>query len=214
MPFQARPFTCVCWLALASVLIVALDGAPTRALRVPALERVAGASTAARPAMRAILVEPRTHNRMPLDLVPLAGFPLSSAERDSIVRLALTLIGTPYHFGGASPDVGFDCSGLVTFVLARLHVQLPRRAWEQATVGDAIERTQLRPGDLLTFGRDSISHVGIYIGAGEFVHASSVAGRVIVSRLDRPVRGRVRPLHGARRLLVVSGGAASVPVGG
>ena len=124
------------------------------------------------------------------------------ALRDSIVRIAQAQLGAPYVFGGASPGRGFDCSGLVRWVLAQVHLRSPRLAAQQARIGKPVAQTLLRPGDLLTFGeRDSITHVGIYIGDGRFVHASSVAGRVIVSPLDRPRHELIKPLVGARRLL-------------
>ena len=124
------------------------------------------------------------------------------ALRDSIVRIAQAQLGAPYVFGGASPGRGFDCSGLVRWVLAQVHLRSPRLAAHQARIGKPVEQTLLRPGDLLTFGeRDSITHVGIYIGDGRFVHASSVAGRVIVSPVDRPRHELIKPLVGARRVL-------------
>lgn len=119
--------------------------------------------------------------------------------------VAWAMIGTPYERGGTTLQAGFDCSGLVRFVLAKVHLTLPRTANQQALVGAPIARDRLQPGDLLTFGRpDSVSHIGIYVGDGKFVHASSIAGRVIVSPLDRPASRLVRPLNGARRLLAIA----------
>jgi cell wall-associated NlpC family hydrolase len=121
-------------------------------------------------------------------------------KRDSIVAVAWATIGTRYERGGADQKSGFDCSGLVRFVLGKVHLNLPRLAYQQALLGRPVTRDHLLPGDLLTFGADSISHIGIYIGEGKFVHASSKAGRVIVSSLDRRSPALV-PLSGARRLL-------------
>jgi cell wall-associated NlpC family hydrolase len=130
---------------------------------------------------------------------------LRPAVRDSIVALALAQIGSRYLFGGTSPEGGFDCSGLVRYVLSQVDLSLPRTARQQARIGSPIDRDQLKPGDLLTFGSaDSISHIGIYIGGGKFVHASSVAGRVIVSPLDRPPHPLIKELAGARRLLATA----------
>lgn len=127
---------------------------------------------------------------------------LPPALRDTIVAVAQAQIGARYEFGGTSPEGGFDCSGLVRYVLAQVALSLPRTARQQALIGSPVDRDQLKPGDLLTFGTaDSISHVGIYIGAGKYVHASSVAGRVIVSPLDRPPSPQIKALAGARRLL-------------
>ena len=127
------------------------------------------------------------------------------ALRDSIVRLAQAQLGAPYVFGGASPANGFDCSGLVRFVFAQVRLTPPRLAAQQARIGDPVESSGLSPGDLLAFGeRDSVTHVGIYIGGGQFVHASSVAGKVIVSPLQRPRHELIKPLVGARRILASS----------
>jgi cell wall-associated NlpC family hydrolase len=130
---------------------------------------------------------------------------LRPAVRDSIVALALAQLGSRYIFGGTSPEGGFDCSGLVRYVLSQVDLSLPRTARQQARIGSPVERDQLMPGDLLTFGTaDSISHIGIYIGGGKFVHASSVAGRVIVSPLNRPPSPQIKELAGARRLLAAA----------
>jgi len=128
------------------------------------------------------------------------------ALRDSLlVSVVRTAVGTRYVLGGESFDGGFDCSGLVRYVMTALHVAVPRTAAEQADVGVALGRdtTQLRPGDLLTFGKGTrdISHVGIYVGHGRFVHASSVAGQVIESDIQRPSSRLVKPWRGTRRVL-------------
>ncbi|MEX2179660.1 MAG: C40 family peptidase [Gemmatimonadaceae bacterium] len=136
---------------------------------------------------------------------PFDGFDLPEIFRDSIVRLATAQVGKRYRHGGTTPR-GFDCSGLVRYVLSKVHMPLPRSAYLQARVGAPIGRDQLQPGDIVAFGQpDSVSHIGIYVGDGMFVHASSVAGRVIVSSLDRKPHRLIQPLHGARRLLAFAG---------
>jgi cell wall-associated NlpC family hydrolase len=123
---------------------------------------------------------------------------------DSLVVLARAQIGRRYRFGGSSPRHGFDCSGLVRYVMALLHVPIPRTAKEQARTGRFVERdtSQLRPGDLVTFGSSRrISHIGIYVGGGRFVQASSKAGRVIETPLNRRLVPGVKPWRGARRLV-------------
>jgi cell wall-associated NlpC family hydrolase len=129
----------------------------------------------------------------------------ASSLRDSIVSLARAQIGTRYRHGGASPQRGFDCSGLVQYVMARFAMIVPRTARQQAAVGVAVDRdtSLLRPGDLLTFasnGKASISHIGIYIGDGHFVHASSVAGRVIESPLNRAPAPKIKIWRGVARI--------------
>ena len=128
--------------------------------------------------------------------------------RDSLVMIARAQVGTKYMRGGQSPEGGFDCSGLVRYVMAALKVSLPRTAQQQATAGLAIVRdpTRLRPGDLLTFGKSKrgVSHIGIYIGGGRYVHASSGAGRVIESDIGRRSSSLVRAWRGVRRVVAGS----------
>src|SRR6266576_511028 len=142
----------------------------------------------------------------------LAGMSASASSlRDSIVRLTRAQIGTRYRHGGASPQRGFDCSGLIQYVMARFSMMLPRTAKAQATVGVPVERdtSLLRPGDLLTFASTdnaSISHIGIYVGDGRFVHASSVAGRVIESPLNRAPAPRIKIWRGVARIPLLADG--------
>jgi cell wall-associated NlpC family hydrolase len=126
--------------------------------------------------------------------------------RDSLVTVARAQIGTRYVLGGTSPSRGFDCSGLIRYVMSALKVELPRTAAQQARVGDEVtpDPQRLRPGDLLTFGRRGsrgVSHIGIYVGEGRYVHASSVAGRVIESDLSRRGSPLIKAWRGARRLV-------------
>lgn len=136
----------------------------------------------------------------------LAGMSASASSlRDSIVSLARAQIGTRYKHGGASPQRGFDCSGLVQYVMARFAMIVPRTARQQAAVGVPVDRdtSLLRPGDLLTFASNAkanVSHIGIYIGNGRFVHASSVAGRVIESPLNRAPAPKIKMWRGVARI--------------
>ena len=137
---------------------------------------------------------------------PFAAFNESAHSlRDSIVALARAQIGKRYVYGGESPSRGFDCSGLVQYVAAALHIRVPRTARLQAHVGDAIpaDTSRLLPGDVLTFGNGkTITHVGIYVGDGRMVHASTHAGKVIETKLIRPPARGIKPWRGARRLEV------------
>lgn len=132
--------------------------------------------------------------------------------RDSVVALARAQVGRKYVKGGATPARGFDCSGLLAYVLTSLGIEVPRTSREQSKIGSAIARDPgvLRRGDLLLFGKehDGVSHVGIYVGGGRFVHASSVAGRVIESPLNRPPSALIKVLMSARRVLA---GVDSLP---
>ena len=126
--------------------------------------------------------------------------------RDSLVTVARAQVGTRYVLGGTTPR-GFDCSGLVRYVMAALKVELPRTAAQQAQTGLEIDRdkSNLRPGDLLTFGkkgRSGVSHIGIYVGNGRYIHASSVAGRVIESDLSRTGSPLIKAWRGVRRMVI------------
>lgn len=87
-------------------------------------------------------------------------------------------LGIRYRFGGDSP-AGFDCSGFVRFMFSKeLNVDLPHSSSEMSTMGTKVDRSELRPGDLVFFtnGKNRISHVGIFIGNGAFVHSSLSKG--------------------------------------
>jgi cell wall-associated NlpC family hydrolase len=115
---------------------------------------------------------------------------------------AVALLGTPYRRGGASPDTGFDCSGLVWYVFRRAAgLTLPRSAEELGRAGSSVAVEEMRPGDLVfynTAGRE-FSHVGIYIGERRFVHAPSSGGRVEIVSMENAYWAR--RFSGARRLV-------------
>jgi cell wall-associated NlpC family hydrolase len=134
-----------------------------------------------------------------------------AGARSDIVLQALSLLGTPYRYGGASPESGFDCSGLVRHVFASvLNQDLPRRSEEISAVGQPVSRAEIQPGDLLFFNtlRRAFSHVAIYIGGGRFVHAPARNGHVRIEGLDD--RYWATRFNGARRLVGASppGGVA------
>jgi cell wall-associated NlpC family hydrolase len=127
-----------------------------------------------------------------------------TALRDSVVARARGAMGIRYVLGGNDPERGLDCSSLIKYVLGAIDISLPRTAQEQARSGRAIpkDRTQMKPGDLLTFGTGSkITHVGMYVGEGRFVHASTSKRRVIESSLDETRSSLVRQWKGVRRLV-------------
>jgi len=110
----------------------------------------------------------------------------STAYRAS--TFAAQMVGKPYRSGGAAPASGFDCSGLVQFSFRQAGVILPRSAAAQRQAAARIRVSHLRHGDLLFFdlqGKRN-SHVGIYVGDGQFVHAPSTGKRVRKDRLDSP----------------------------
>ena len=115
--------------------------------------------------------------------------PADPAAANSVLMRALGLVGTPYRYGGNTPESGFDCSGLVTYVYRdMLDLRLPRSSRELAQVqGPKIAPQKLATGDLVFFGSGgNVSHVGIYVGEGRFVHAPSTGGTVRLDHLDGP----------------------------
>jgi hypothetical protein len=112
-----------------------------------------------------------------------------SVGREEISIQAMSLVGIPYRWGGNTPDSGFDCSGLVRYVVARsASVNLPRTTADMSGSGESIEPDEVAPGDLIFFnttGRPH-SHVGIYVGKLRFVNAPSTGGTVRIDYLTNP----------------------------
>ncbi len=98
-----------------------------------------------------------------------------------VVGIAMHYLGVPYVWGGSSPR-GFDCSGLVMYVFAQIGVSLPHSSYAQAGMGTPVSMSQLQPGDLIFF--TGASHVGIYIGGGQFIHAPHTGDVVKISSLS------------------------------
>ena len=121
------------------------------------------------------------------------------AGGNGIIDLAQQFLGVPYVWGGSSPR-GFDCSGFVQYVYAQKGIHLPRTADIQATAGQPVSKSELQPGDLVFFAGDyvNISHVGIYVGNGQMIHASSTHG-IAYDDLGRDYR--VAHYAGACRVL-------------
>jgi cell wall-associated NlpC family hydrolase len=132
---------------------------------------------------------------------------------DGLVARARGQLGTRYVYGATDPDNALDCSSFARYVMEALGVRLPRTANQQARTGTPVPRdvAALRPGDLLTFGsRRHTSHVGIYLGAGRFIHASVKSGQVIETTIDRN-NSLFRRWQGARRLM--AGVGDTLPLG-
>ena len=112
--------------------------------------------------------------------------PTTSSRIKSVLQRAFSLLGTPYRWGGTSPEGGFDCSGLVGYVFRTIGIDLPRVSRSMANEGTAVvDRTALAEGDLVFFGkRGRVDHVGIYIGEGKFLHAPRTGRDVTVSSLS------------------------------
>jgi cell wall-associated NlpC family hydrolase len=133
-----------------------------------------GACSALRPKPQPAAIVARPHHR-------------GDVNANDILFRAIGLVGTPYRLGGNTPQTGFDCSGLVGYVFRDVAgVDLPRTAREISQIdAPQIERNQLESGDIVFFrdGRQ-VSHVGIYVGRGRFVHAPNEGGTVRLDYLD------------------------------
>jgi len=171
---------------------------------MPALADVPQSITAEEAAVLAAIAPPQTTDTPALPergtllagdinrLLPAQARAASAASAgdgrvQGLLQRALALLGTPYRWGGTSPDRGFDCSGLVGYVFrTALGIDLPRVSREQAKTGELVaDRAALAAGDLVFFGRKGrVDHVGIYVGEGKFVHAPSRGKDVTVSSMD------------------------------
>jgi cell wall-associated NlpC family hydrolase len=117
--------------------------------------------------------------------------PIGARVTDSVIATATEAMGRPYQFGGTGQDgEGFDCSGLIQYAYGRHGITLPRRSAEQAREGTAVPKKlkQLTPGDLLTFSNRGgpVTHVGLYIGDGRFIHSATRGVHVSVLSAEDP----------------------------
>jgi len=124
--------------------------------------------------------------------VPVSGVGISASTPEGstvappnvhggVVGIAMRYLGVPYVWGGSSPS-GFDCSGLVSYVFAQIGVSLPHSSYAQFGIGTPVSIGELQPGDLVFF--TGASHVGIYIGGGQFIHAPHTGDVVKISSLS------------------------------
>ncbi|MEN1939764.1 C40 family peptidase [Luteimonas sp. MJ246] len=128
--------------------------------------------------------------------------PADPAAANAVLMRAISLVGTPYRYGGNTPGGGFDCSGLVNYVYDdMLDLKLPRTSRDLAAYqGPRIEPERLATADLVFFGSGGrVTHVGIYVGEGRFVHAPSTGGTVRLDHLDGSYWRR--NYSGAKRIL-------------
>ncbi|SDF50938.1 C40 family peptidase [Pseudonocardia oroxyli] len=115
-----------------------------------------------------------------------------AAKRAAALETALAQLGKPYRYGATGPS-SFDCSGLTSFAFKNAGVSIPRTSRAQSTVGTPVSKSDLQPGDLVFFYKP-VSHVAIYIGNGQVVHASTSGQPVKISNVDN------MPFSGARRV--------------
>ena len=154
-------------------------------VEAPAVARVVAAPVQPKPVVQAPAPTPRpVVAAAPAPVVAQAKAVVSGGW--SIVSVASRYLGVPYVWGGVSPG-GFDCSGLVWYVYRRAGAPIPRDMWGQYQSGTHISRANLQPGDIVFFAgtyEAGLSHEGIYIGGGRFVHAADYGVGVIVSSLS------------------------------
>lgn len=130
----------------------------------------------------------------------------TSASSQAILSKAMSLEGIKYRYGGASPEKGFDCSGLVNYVFKKAaNIKLPRTTRGLQRISKTIPKQNLIPGDLVFFNtrKRAFSHVGIYLGKGDFIHAPRTGGKVRIENIktgywNRRFNGgkRVKELNG------------------
>ncbi len=126
-----------------------------------------------------------------------------SEKVEEIMIRALSLTGVDYKYGGRSPETGFDCSGFVQYVFKHAaQISLPPSARTISEMGNAVKREDLQPGDLVFFNtlRSAFSHVGIYVGNNQFIHAPRAGAKVRVENMDE--RYWSTRYNGAKRLEV------------
>jgi len=112
---------------------------------------------------------------------------VSNQHREKIVDLATDMLGVTYRYGGHSPQKGFDCSGLVYYTHKQAGIKIPRTTRAQFRAVKQISYRSLEAGDLIFFntkGNGIVSHVGIYLGDGKFIHAPSSGKRVSIANMN------------------------------
>ena len=178
-------------LRLSLALLLAALSAPVLAANPPpAVSNIPPTSAPSDPLAAMAPVELATPDAAPIAeqlqaLQAASAAPSTSTRVKTVLQRAFALLGTPYRWGGSSPDGGFDCSGLVGYVFRSIGIDLPRVSRAMANEGIAItDRTALAEGDLVFFGRRGrVDHVGIYVGDGKFLHAPRTGRDVTVSSL-------------------------------
>ncbi len=128
----------------------------------------------------ALAIQAADNGQRLVDLPDVQGTPLQKA----IVNGAKQFVGTPYVWGGSSPD-GFDCSGLVQYVYSNLGIKAPRVTYQQFQAGKKVNPRNAQPGDLVFFRMESQGpgHVGIYAGNGKYIQAPQTGDVVKISNL-------------------------------
>ena len=183
-PALTRRAAVVAGSAAAAALFATVPAAPAAAPAAPPASPTVTVSTA---------VVPLAARSATITLDPQAvAAAAPAAARRSAMQKALGKVGSPYRYGAAGPNA-FDCSGLVTWAFKSSGKSLPRTSSQLSRVGAPVSKSALQPGDLVFFYKP-VSHVGIYIGNGKVVHASTSGQPVKVSDLNK------MPFNSARRV--------------
>jgi peptidoglycan DL-endopeptidase CwlO len=183
-PALTRRAAVVAGSAAAAALFATVPAAPVAAPAAPPASPTVTVSTA---------VVPLAARSATITLDPQAvAAAAPAAARRSAMQKALGKVGSPYRYGAAGPNA-FDCSGLVTWAFKSSGKSLPRTSSQLSRVGAPVSKSALQPGDLVFFYKP-VSHVGIYIGNGKVVHASSRKSPVKISDISR------MPFNSARRV--------------
>ena len=135
-------------------------------------------------------------------LQPLHALPMDTNKK--VEAISKQYLGDPYVWGGNTPETGMDCSGYTKYVFKKVGITIPRTAYAQSKVGEAIDKRNLKKGDLLFFLTDKkrnipITHVGIYLGGGKFIHAASSKKGIIISSLNTGYYSKV--FKSAKRIM-------------
>lgn len=174
-------------LLLPLLALAVVAGAVSAAVPIVSL---ATASKADAPTAVAARPQPKRHIPAQQHPTPTAGV--------RAAQIALEAVGVPYRFGGESPEVGFDCSGLVRWAYGRVGVELPHSSYALFGEGRRVSPARMEPGDVLFF--EGLGHVGLYLGRGRMVHAPQTGREVEVVPLARTRYGG--RLVGARRVVM------------
>ena len=109
---------------------------------------------------------------------------MNTPKYEAVLEYAKNFIGVPYVYGGSTPS-GFDCSGFVKYVLNNFDINMPRSSYEQMNVGEAVDVSEIQPGDILFFRGGG--HVGFYVGDGNYLHAPQSGRTVSIDPLTRDI---------------------------
>jgi cell wall-associated NlpC family hydrolase len=166
----------------------ALEDAGVKQSQPPAV-KVSSSAKVSAPVKKAEPVKPARSSSSPKPVVKTASAPAVTSSRGmDVVNTAKKYIGIPYVYGAAGPG-SFDCSGFTMYVYAKFGVNLPHNSLAQSQIGQYVPKAQLQPGDLVFFATDGtgkVSHVGIYVGGGNFIQAPRTGDTVKISSMTNP----------------------------